>query len=106
MMDRQLAHLVRLVDDLIDVSRITRGTIALRMAPRGARLDHSPFGRGQPAAGEASRHRVDVTLPSEPIHVHADATRLSQVFINILNNACKYTGTGWPHRPHGRARRW
>jgi len=94
MMDRQLAHLVRLVEDLIDVSRITRGTIALRKAPvELASILHHSVEASRPLA-KASRHQVDVTLPSEPIHVQADATRLAQVFSNILNNACKYTEPG------------
>ena len=93
-MDRQLAHLVRLVDDLIDVSRITRGTIALRKAPvELASIIHHSVEASRPLA-EAGRHQLDVTLPSEPIHVQGDATRLAQIFSNILNNACKYTEPG------------
>jgi CheY-like chemotaxis protein/two-component sensor histidine kinase len=93
-MDRQLAHLVRLVDDLIDVSRITRGTIALHKAPADlASIIHHSLEASRPLV-EASRHQLDVTMPSEPIHVQADATRLAQVFSNVLNNACKYTEPG------------
>ena len=71
MMDRQLGHLVRLVDDLIDVSRITRDTIELRKAPVELASMHSPV-RSRPArplAEAPRRHQLDVTLPSEPIHV-------------------------------------
>jgi PAS domain S-box-containing protein len=93
-MDRQLSHLARLVDDLIDVSRITRGTIALRKAPAElASILHHSLEASRPLV-EASRHQLDVTMPSEPIHVQADAIRLAQVFSNVLNNACKYTEPG------------
>ena len=93
-MDRQLAHLVRLVDDLIDVSRITRGTISLHKAPAElASIIHHSLEASRPLV-EASRHQLDVTMPSEPIHVQADAIRLAQVFSNVLNNASKYTEPG------------
>jgi PAS domain S-box-containing protein len=93
-MDRQLAHLVRLVDDLIDVSRITRGTISLHKAPvELASIIHHSLEASRPLV-EASRHQLDVSMPSEPIHVQADAIRLAQVFSNVLNNACKYTEPG------------
>ncbi len=94
MMQRQVDQMVRLVDDLLDVSRITRGTIDLRKS----RLDlASLVGR----AAEVARHACDVTgleltvaLPREPVFVNGDLTRLSQVVENLLSNARKFTDRG------------
>ena len=92
--DRQVTHLVRLVDDLLDISRITQGKI---------RLQHEPIHLADllTTAVEISRplidlrdHRLSVTLPDYPIRLYADPTRLGQVFTNLLNNAAKYTETG------------
>jgi signal transduction histidine kinase len=92
--DRQVAHLVRLVDDLLDVSRITRGkiklerqTIDLSTAVRAAVETSQPL-------IDAGRHQLDLTLPAEPIWVDADEARLAQVLSNLLNNAAKYTPPG------------
>ena len=91
---RQLHQLTRLVDDLLDMSRITRGRIELRKEP----VELSEILNG---AIEGSRplidkwdHELIVTLPGKPIHLHADPTRLTQVFLNLLNNAAKYTSRG------------
>jgi signal transduction histidine kinase/ActR/RegA family two-component response regulator len=90
-MERQIHHLSRLVDDLLDVSRITRGKISIR--PR--RLQ---FSAAVTAAVETSRPRIDsrrqhlhVNLPQSPLAVSGDETRLAQVISNLLNNASKYT---------------
>jgi signal transduction histidine kinase/CheY-like chemotaxis protein len=94
MMERQLVHMVRLVDDLLDVSRITTGKLAVRKAVvdlqgivRDAIETVRPF-------IEARRHVLDAHLDGEPIRVEADRTRLGQVFANLLNNAAKYTHPG------------
>jgi signal transduction histidine kinase/CheY-like chemotaxis protein len=93
-MDRQVRHLVRLVDDLLEVSRITRGLIDVRhdaidlVAVIRSALDNSR------SALEAGRHQLHVDLPAEPIPVVGDAVRLTQVFANLLTNAAKYTNTG------------
>ena len=93
-MDRQVRHLVRLVDDLLEVSRITRGLIDVRHEPLDlvavvrAALENSR------SALEAGRHHLRVDLPNEPITVIGDAVRLTQVFANLLTNAAKYTNTG------------
>ena len=94
MMDRQVHQMVRLVDDLMEVSRITRGTIELRReAIALADVITAAIETSRPLI-EAARHELTVVLPPEPLVVHADAMRLAQVFANLLNNAVKYTDPG------------
>jgi len=94
MMERQLAHMVRLVDDLLDVSRISRNKIELRRA-RILLSDvlSSAVETARPAI-EAAEHELSLALPPTPIHLDADLTRLAQVFSNLLNNSAKYTPRG------------
>jgi len=93
-MDRQLGQLVRLVDDLLDVSRITHNKIALAKERVDlARIIGQAVEASLPQA-ESLGHQMKVTLPSGPIYVEADPARLAQVFGNLLNNACKYTPPG------------
>ena len=94
MMERQVKHLVRLVDDLLDVSRISRGKIDLRKerVDLATALNHA-VDTSQPAIEEA-RHKLTVTLPPEPFYVEGDPTRLVQVVSNLLHNAAKYTPAG------------
>ncbi len=94
MIDRQVTQMVRLVDDLMDVSRISRGQLELRK-------ERVPLATVLQSALESSRplieqmgHRLTVTLPTEPLMVDADMTRLPQVFLNLLNNAAKYGERG------------
>ena len=92
--DRQVGHMVRLVDDLLDVSRITRGKIDLRRT----RVDLAAVVRvavetSRPTV-EAGGHAFAADLPAEPIWLHVDPTRLAQVVANLLNNAAKYTPKG------------
>jgi PAS domain S-box-containing protein len=93
-MERQLSHLVRLVDDLMEVSRITRGDVELRREP--VHLDAAV--RNALEASEplirAGGHRVSLALPSEPVVLTADAVRLAQIFTNLLDNAAKYSDHG------------
>ena len=94
MAERQVVHLARLVDDLLDVSRITQGKIELRKEP----LDLAPVvdravEAVQPSIEERG-HALTVSLPAEPIRLEADPTRLEQVLWNLLNNAAKYTEPG------------
>ncbi|MGH8496933.1 MAG: ATP-binding protein [Gammaproteobacteria bacterium] len=92
MMGRQLSQMVRLVDDLLDVSRITTGRLVMRRHPvELAAVVRSAVDTARPLL-EASQQELSLNLPSGPVHVHADATRLAQVFANLLNNAAKYTG--------------
>ena len=94
MMERQLAQMVRLVDDLLDVSRISRGKIELKLAPvELASIIHHSIETSRPLAVTAG-HAVRITLPEEPIYLHGDPVRLQQVFSNLLNNAYKFTPPG------------
>jgi PAS domain S-box-containing protein len=93
-MERQLGQMVRLVDDLLDVSRISKGKLLLRRERALlATVLHSAVETSRPLF-DASRHELSLVLPDPPIHVDADITRLSQVFANLLNNAAKYTPPG------------
>ena len=94
MMERQLAHLVRLVDDLLDVSRISQGKVELRREPVSlAAVIANAVETSRPSI-EAGGHQLDVRVPREPVHVEGDETRLAQVFANLLNNAAKYSEQG------------
>ena len=92
--DRQTEHLSRLVDDLLDVSRITRGQVKLRRQPTdlGATIAHV-VDAFTPAAAER-RHTIAVTAPSAPLTAAADPTRVAQILSNVLGNAIKYTPDG------------
>ena len=100
MMSRQLDYIVRLVDDLMDISRITRGKIALRRAPTTlADVLQGAVETSLPLI-ESAHHRLNRSLAAETIMLDADALRLTQVFANLLNNAARYTGPGgqiWLH---------
>jgi len=94
MMERQVDHLIRLVDDLLEISRIRRGKIELRKerADLASVIEH---------AVEMNRDLIDVgglelriALPHEPLLLEADAVRLTQIFANLLNNSAKYTDQG------------
>jgi len=94
MIERQVRQMVRLVNDLMDVSRITRGKISLNKAPVAlAEILASATETSQPAIDNA-RHTFTVSLPAEPLMLQADKVRLTQVFANLLNNAAKYTDSG------------
>ena len=94
MMERQLGHMVRLIDDLLDLSRISRGKVELRREPvELAEVVRQAVETSRPALEEAG-HELAVRLPSQPILVEADVTRLTQVFANLLNNAAKFTDPG------------
>jgi two-component system CheB/CheR fusion protein len=92
--DRQIAHMSRLLDDLLDVARITQGKIELRkelvhlQAVIERAIEVSRFQL------DSRNHRLELALPSDPIYLAADPTRLEQVFSNLLHNAAKYTDAG------------
>jgi len=92
--DRQVTHLARLVDELLDVSRISQGKIALKKEPveLGQIVAHS-VETVRPLV-EARKQRLTVNTPSAPVWLSADFARLSQVIANLLNNASKYTPEG------------
>ncbi len=92
--DRQLRAMTRLIDDLMDVSRISRGKLELK---RG-RIELAEVIRDAVESSrgliEQQRHELTVALPPEPVVLDADRTRLAQVFLNLLNNAAKFTARG------------
>jgi PAS domain S-box-containing protein len=90
-MERQVGHMVRLVDDLLEISRVTRGKMELRKEPvELAAVIHSAVETSQPLI-EVAGHQLAITVPHEPITLEADPLRLTQVISNLLNNAAKYT---------------
>jgi PAS domain S-box-containing protein len=93
-MERQLTHMVRLVDDLLDVSRISRDKVDIRLEPLTVqRIVEHALETSHPAL-EAGGHRLELRLPAEPLALEGDLTRLAQVVSNLLNNAAKYTPRG------------
>jgi PAS domain S-box-containing protein len=94
MMDRQLSHMVRLIDDLLDISRISRNKMELRRS-RVSLWDvvSSAVETARPAI-DAEEHELNVLLPQGPVFLDADLTRLAQVFSNLLTNSAKYTARG------------
>jgi PAS domain S-box-containing protein len=94
MMDRQLGQLIHLVDDLLDIARITRGRIELKKEAVDLRTAVSMAVESSAALIQAGKHQLQVTLPDEALPLDADLTRLVQVLSNLLNNAAKYTPGG------------
>ena len=117
MIERQVRQMVRLVDDLLDLSCISRGKMELRSERvEFATMIQGALETSRPLIEQAG-HQLTVTLPTEPVPLFADPTRLAQVFSNLLNNAAKYTegvrsnladrrvycgvGDGWSVRDNG-----
>jgi PAS domain S-box-containing protein len=94
MIDRQTMQLVRLVDDLLDVSRITSGKMALQKSPVELSTVIAAAVETCRPPIESARHALAVELPTESLLVHADFVRLAQVVSNLLNNAARYTSEG------------
>ena len=95
-MERQIAQMVRLVDDLLDVARITTGKVEVRHEPLDSPLAITRRDRNQPAAARAGPGSLTVTPAAPPVFVNGDRTRLAQVFANLLNNSAKYSEAGQP----------
>ncbi|MEZ4302886.1 MAG: ATP-binding protein [Polyangiaceae bacterium] len=93
-MDRQVAQMVRLIDDLLDVNRIRRGTFSLHKAPVEVREMVQSAVESTSPLMEAAEHRLTVTLPEAPVLIDADGARMSQVIANLLSNAAKFTPPG------------
>lgn len=94
MLDRQVGQMVRLVDDLLDVSRISQGKIELRRERVELQSVIYLAAEGARSLVECMEHNLTITLPPEPLYLNADPTRLAQVLGNLLNNACKFTKKG------------
>ena len=92
--DRQLTQLTRLVDDLLDVGRISSGKIALRKEPIEINAAVQRAVEASRPLADASRHTLEVRLSPEPLSVDGDLIRLAQVVLNLLTNAIKYTQAG------------
>jgi len=93
-MERQVGHLIRLVEDLLEVSRITRGVIEVRHEPVDlVSVVRAAVETSRPLL-DAAQHALTVQVPTEPITVAGDAVRLTQVFTNLLTNAARYTANG------------
>ncbi|BBA37481.1 PAS/PAC sensor hybrid histidine kinase [Methylocaldum marinum] len=94
MIERQTQHLARLVDDLLDVSRVTRGKINLHKLPVDVVALAARVVENHRPSASAHQHTVTSTLPPRPLYVEGDEVRLTQVLDNLLNNANKYTPEG------------
>lgn len=90
-MERQLAHMVHLIDDLLDLSRISRGRVTLRQERVSLNAVIQQAVELCRPQMEAARHKLSITTPPEPLYVNADPGRLAQVFANLLGNAAKFT---------------
>ena len=94
MMERQVGQMVRLIDDLLDVARITTGKLRLNIEPLElADVVNTALEISQPLL-KKSQLKFSLDAPSKPIKLYGDRVRLSQVFSNLLNNAAKYTEAG------------
>jgi CheY-like chemotaxis protein/two-component sensor histidine kinase len=93
-MDRQVVYLIRLVDDLVDVSRISRGQLELHREPIELAAAVARAVEMTRPSIEAGKHELTVSLPAERLMLEADPVRLAQVLANLLQNAAKYTENG------------
>ena len=92
--DRQVGVMVRLVDDLLDISRITKGKLRLSKEQVELRVIGNHAAESVRPLMNARKHEFSVSLPTKPIWVAADPARMEQVVVNLLNNAAKYTDAG------------
>ncbi len=96
MMERQLGHLVHLVNDLMDIARLTSGKIALKKERIALQEILSNAIEASAALMTAAKNPLTADMPNEPLFLHADGTRLTQVFTNLLTNASQYSAAGDP----------
>ena len=94
MMERQVQHMVHLVDDLLDVARISTGKVELRRSRIDLKDVVATAVETSASLIDSGGHTLSVELPSQPLPMEADATRIAQVVSNLLNNAAKYTPQG------------
>src|SRR5205823_6021896 len=94
LMDRQVRQMARLVEDLLDVARIAQDKLVLRKTRLDLRAALEQAAQMNAPLVGARRHHLSVDLPAEPLWVEGDQARLIQVFVNLLNNAAKYTPEG------------
>lgn len=92
--ERQTNHIIHLVDDLLDISRITQGKIKLRRERIELRTAIEIAVETSRGVIDGSQNELSVTVPDEPLYIDADLTRVAQIFLNILNNAAKYSDPG------------
>jgi signal transduction histidine kinase/ActR/RegA family two-component response regulator len=92
--ERQLSQLVRLVDDLLDASRISRGTLELKRGPLDLRSAIANAVESVRPLIDSARHDLKVQLPESPVRVHGDLVRMTQVVANLLTNAVQFTNPG------------
>ncbi len=92
--DRQVSHITRLVDDLLDISRIIRGKIMLQKVPVELATIIDQAVESTRSLIESQQHRLEVSLPAPPVRLEGDSVRLTQILSNLLNNAAKYTEKG------------
>src|SRR5262249_15284461 len=94
MMDRQLRHIVRMVDDLLDVSRITRGQVMIHPEPVELADVVARAVEAVRAQMEARGQTLTLWLPQQTVHLHADPARMVQVITNLLGNSVKFSAPG------------
>jgi signal transduction histidine kinase len=94
LMDRQLSHMVQLIDDLLDMSRVSKGKIVLRRETTPLQAIIAPAIDNARQYVESARHRLRIELTDTPLWIDADVTRIDQIVSNLLSNAAKYTPPG------------
>ena len=92
--NRQVVQMVRLVDDLLDISRITKGKLRLTKEKVELRVVANRAAESARPLMDARKHDFSVSIPTGPVWVDADPARMEQIVVNLLNNAAKYTDAG------------
>jgi PAS domain S-box-containing protein len=94
MIDRQSAHLVVIVEDMVDIARVSRGKLSIEHAPvEIAEVIRRSVEAATPLI-EAEKHKLDIDAPADSLHAHGDVNRMTQILTNLLNNAARYTPEG------------